>query len=256
MSLNDPITKYLPDSVAANPQLKNITLAHLSNHTSGLPRLPGNYTAQKPFDKLDPYKNYTRQLLFAYLKTCRLDTQSGEKYAYSNLAVGLLGTILERVSGKNFDQMVLDIICKPLQMNSTVQHPYPLISTRFVKVYNEDGDETPPWTFDVLAPAGALRSTVNDLALFVKANMNLGTDKLAKAMELAHQVTFDNDPKIALGWHIIKVDGVNYNFHNGGTYGSSSFVAFNADKKLAVIVLSNAAESTDGLGTGLLRKLQ
>lgn len=256
ISLNDPITKYLPDSVAANPQLQNITLTHLSNHTSGLPRLPGNYQDQKPFESLDPYKNYTRQLLFTYLKDCRLNTKPGEKYAYSNLAVGLLGAILERVSGKNFDQMVLDIICKPLQMKSTVQHLYPLISTRFTKVYNEFGDETLPWSFDILAPCSALRSSINDLALYTKANMTPGTDKLGKAFELTHAITFNGEPQIALGWHIIKVNGVNYYFHDGGTYGSSSFLAYNADKKLAVIILSNASESTNGLGVGLLKKLQ
>jgi hypothetical protein len=61
---------------------------------------------------------------------------------------------------------------------------------------------------------------------------------------------------MGLAWHIILVDGVEYYFHNGGTYGSSSFLAFNTQKNLAVIVLSNAAESTDAIGTGILKKLQ
>ena len=43
LKLTDPITKYLPDSVAANKELKGITLVTLSNHTSGLPRLPDNF---------------------------------------------------------------------------------------------------------------------------------------------------------------------------------------------------------------------
>jgi CubicO group peptidase (beta-lactamase class C family) len=133
---------------------------------------------------------------------------------------------------------------------------YPLITTRFVKVYNEYGEETTTWSFDALASAGALRSTINDIALYAKANMKPGTDKLGNALKLAQKVTFNGEPNIGLGWHIIKVNGVNYTFHNGGTYGSSSFFAFNADKKLAVIILSNATEATDNLGNGLLKKLQ
>src|SRR5690606_15437675 len=40
LDLADPITKYLPDSLAGNPDLQKITLTQLANHTSGLPRLP------------------------------------------------------------------------------------------------------------------------------------------------------------------------------------------------------------------------
>ncbi len=42
ISLQTPVTSFLPDSVAANPALKGITFAQLANHTSGLPRLAGN----------------------------------------------------------------------------------------------------------------------------------------------------------------------------------------------------------------------
>jgi CubicO group peptidase (beta-lactamase class C family) len=185
-----------------------------------------------------------------------LNSKPGEIYAYSNLAVGLLGTILERVSGKSFEQMVGEIICNPLGMQNTIQHLYPMMTTRFATVYNDDGKQTPAWDFNVLAPCGSLRSTINDLVRYTKANMNKGTDKLSKAFELTHQITYSNDTKLGLAWHLITVDGISYYFHNGGTYGSSSFLAFNADKKLAVIVLSNASESTDIVGNTLLKKLQ
>jgi CubicO group peptidase (beta-lactamase class C family) len=256
LSLTDPITKYLPDSAATNPSLKNIKLVNLTNHTSGLPGLPANFTAQKAYQETNPYKNYTKEMLFSYLKSCTLRSEPGTKYAYSNLAVGLLGIILERVSGKPYEQLVSDIICKPLGMNSTVQHLYPLISTRFTTVYDENGSQTPAWDFNALAACGSLRSTVNDLLLYTKANMVKNDTKLSKAFELTHQITFSNDTKVAVGWHIIKVDGVNYYFHNGGTDGSSSFLAYNIEKNIAVIILSNSGASTDTTGVGLLKLLQ
>jgi len=256
LSLTDPITKYLPDSVAANPSLKNIKLVNLTNHTSGLPGLPSNFTAQKAYQETNPYKNYTKEMLFSYLKNCTLRSEPGTKYAYSNLAVGLLGIILERVSGKPYEQLVSDIICKPLGMNNTVQHLYPLISTRFTTVYDENGSQTPAWDFDALAACGSLRSTINDLLLYTKANMAKADTKLSKAFELTHQITFSNDTKVAMGWHIIKVDGVNYYFHNGGTDGSSSFLSYNIEKNIAVIILSNSGASTDITGVGLLKLLQ
>ncbi|MDB5130304.1 MAG: ampC 1, partial [Mucilaginibacter sp.] len=99
------------------------------------------------------------------------------------------------------------------------------------------------------------RSTLNDLLLYAKANLHPGTNDLSKAIELTHQVTFTKDIKISLAWHIIKVNGIEYYFHNGGTNGSSSFLAFNADKDIAIVVLSNAAQSTDPVGIGILKKL-
>lgn len=256
LSLTDPITKYLPDSIARNPVLKNITLLSLSNHTSGLPNLPGNFASQKPYDRLNPYKNYTKQLLYSYLKNCALSSNPGEKYVYSNLGVGLLGVILEQVSGKNFEQLVSDIICTPLQMKSTVQHLYPMISTRFTAVYDDDAKQTPAWDFDVLAPAGSLKSTVNDMLLYAKANITKSDTRLSKAFELTHHITFNTDTKVGLAWHVIAVNGVNYYFHNGGTYGSSSFLAFNAEKNVALVILSNASASTDILGSSILKALQ
>jgi len=254
IKLSDPITKFLPDSVKANPELQSITLLNLCNHTSGLARIPDNLISHAA-DALNPYKDYTKELLYTYLKTCKLESKPGEKYAYSNLAVGLLGSILENVSGELFSQMVRDIICKPLGMFSTDQYLNPLLMPRSVQVYNANGQPTEAWDFDVLAPCGALKSTLNDMMLYAKANLHPGADELSKAIELTHKITFNKDVKIGLAWHVIKVDGVEYYFHNGGTNGSSSFLAFNPEKNIAVVVLSNAAESTDALGTGIFEEI-
>jgi len=255
IKLTDPITKYLPDSVAKNIVLKEVSVQMLSNHTSGLSPLPDNFETEK-YNPLNPYQNYTREMLFSYLENCKLKNKPGEAYAYSNMAVGLLGVILERISSKSYGELVKTIICKPLKMESTAEYLSPQEKQHFVKVYNEAGNETPTWDFDALQACGSLRSTVSNLLKYAIANMNLGQDKLSKAFRLAHQITFNKNPKVGLGWHILKIDNTEYLFHNGGTAGSRSFLAFNMDKNIAVVVLSNSAESTDPVGTGLIKLLQ
>ncbi|MFY7901175.1 MAG: serine hydrolase domain-containing protein, partial [Chitinophagaceae bacterium] len=101
LQLADGILKFLPDSLSKNAYLKGITLAHLSNHSSGLPRLPKNmeFTVS---NYLQPYENYDEKALFTFLKNYSDTTKPGANYAYSNLGVGLLGTILERVYKKPF----------------------------------------------------------------------------------------------------------------------------------------------------------
>ncbi|MBS1523070.1 MAG: beta-lactamase family protein [Bacteroidetes bacterium] len=255
LKLTDPITKYLPDSVSANKELEGITLEMLSNHTSGLSRLPDNFEFHSS-DPYDPYKDYTKKYLYEYLKTCKLSSTPGETYAYSNFGVGLLGSILEQVSGKTFEEMVKEVICSPLGMKNTEQYLTIAQRQRFVTVYNEDGKATSPWTFQVLAACGALRSTVEDMLLYLKANMAQSQTELSKAIELTHQITYNKDIKLGLGWHVIVVNGIEYYFHDGATYGCSSFMAFNIEKKLGIIVLSNSAISTNDLGVSLIKKLQ
>lgn len=256
LQLSDPIIKYLPDSVAANPALQHVTLMQLSNHTSGIPGLPNNFGKQVNYSDANPYKNYTREMMFTFLKNCTLRSEPGKSYAYSNLGVGLLGVILERVSKKTYEQIVTEIICKPLGLKSTMQHLPPPAQANFATLYDENAAQTPAWDFDALAACGSLKSTITDLLLYAKANMVKADNKLSKAFELTHQVTFERDAPVGLGWHIITVDGVKYIFHNGGTSGSSSYMAFNREKNIAIVILSNATAGLDDIGTGILKTIQ
>jgi len=254
ISLTDLITKYLPDSVAANPELKKIKIVNLSNHTSGLVRLPGNILG-KNMDVVNPYKHYTAPLLFSYLKTTKLASVPGEVYNYSNMGAGLLGVILERVGGQTYEELVKEIITEPLQMNSTFQHLTPEFEKRFAKVYNNEGTAIKAWDFDALAGAGGLRSTVNDLLIYAKNNIECKNPDLSKAFELTHQVTFSKKVMVGLGWHIIQTTADPYYWHNGATGGSRSFIMINVKKKVAVVVLSNSEADTDNIGSGIFEKL-
>ena len=255
VKLDDPITKFLPDSVASNPALKGITLEMLSNHTSGLPRLPEDFFKHAT-DALNPYKDYNKKLMFSYLEHWQATTKPGEQYAYSNFAVGLLGEILAHVNGKTFEQTVTEVITTPLGMNSTIQSITPLLKPHTVTGYDEDGNPTPAWDQQAMAPAGALRSTVNNMLIYTKANMINSPTRLSKAMILTHHITYSKDTKVGLGWHIIVVNGVEYYYHDGGTGGYSSFIAFNVEKNLAVVMLSNCAESVSAAGMDILKQLQ
>lgn len=254
ISLTDPITKYLPDSLAANPELQKISILNLSNHTSGLSRMPGNI-AYKGIDNANPYKGYTQQMLFADLKKVKLNAVPGEVYAYSNLGTGLLGVILEKISGKTYETLVKEIITKPLKMTRTFQQLTPEWSGHFVRVYTAEAMETKAWDFDALAGCGALKSTVNDLLIYAGNNIETRNADLSKAFNLSHEVTFSKEQMIGLGWHLLQEKGEVYYWHNGGTGGSRSFLAFNVKKKTAIVLLSNSAAELDGVAREALEKI-
>jgi len=77
LKLTDPVNRYLPDSIPAlQKDGQPITLLTLSNHTSGLLRLPVNLNLFA--SPINPYKTYDRVALFAYLKRAELATPPGQ----------------------------------------------------------------------------------------------------------------------------------------------------------------------------------
>src|SRR5690606_40060335 len=104
------------------------------------------------------------------------------------------------------------------------------------KVYNKDGQETPLWTFDAFTAHGSLKSSVKDLLTYAKAHFKMPATDLEHALAQTRQFTYFNPPDtdIGLAWHMYLMGYEPIYWHNGGTFGSSSYVAFSPDRKIAV----------------------
>jgi CubicO group peptidase (beta-lactamase class C family) len=255
VKLDDPINKYLPDSI---PPLEYegipISLKTLSNHSSGLPGLPSNFHTS---DYTNPYKDYNNSDLYSFYKNFKPLRKPGEKYEYSNLAVGTLGVILENVYHENYETLFTEKICKPLGMNETREFLRKDDSARFAKGYNGDGIYNPQWDFRALAAAGCIRSTASDLLKYAKANLGDAPSELNKAIQLTHTITFtEGQTKVALAWHYIKPGTDEVIFHNGETGGYHSYVAINQNKKFAVVILSNCIRGTEKVGGAIMKWLE
>lgn len=254
VGLDDNITRFLPDSVASNPSLQNITLKQLANHTSGLPRLPDNLDGSREESPSDPYAGYTQAQLYTYLKTYKAEIPPDSTYLYSNLGYGLLGDILVNISGKSYNELVQEMICDTLEMRNTTVSP-DADTQHLARAYDENGKETAHWTFnDAMAGAGALKSTVFDLLRFARAHFKLPETDLENALALTRQFTFFTPPDtdIGLGWHMNLAGGNLVYRHTGNTSGSSSFIALSPDRRVAVVMLSNTAEAVDSTAMAVL----
>ncbi|HEY6976594.1 MAG TPA: serine hydrolase domain-containing protein [Chitinophagaceae bacterium] len=255
VKLDDPVNKYLPDSI---PQLQYegiaITLKTLSNHSSGLPRMPSNFHSP---NNNNPYKDYDNNDLYSFYKNFKPSRKPGERYEYSNLAVGTLGVILEKVYNENFETLLVEKICRPLGMNDTKEFLRTDDSARFAKGYNEDGIYNSQWDFKALAAAGAIRSTVADLLKYANANLGVAPQKLNAAIQLTHNITFaEGETKVGLAWHYIKPGSDEVIFHNGGTGGYHSYLAINRGKKFAVVILSNCTRGTENVGAAIMKWME
>jgi D-alanyl-D-alanine-carboxypeptidase/D-alanyl-D-alanine-endopeptidase len=253
VSLNDPISKYLPKSVKTPTRNgREITLLDLSTQTSSLPRLPGNFS---PKDPQNPYADYTVAQMYEFLSGYTLTRDIGSRYEYSNLGVGLLGHVLTLRAGKVYEILVRTRICQPLKMNSTGIRLTPEMQKRLATGHNAVLLPVPNWDLPTLAGAGALRSTVNDMLKFVAANLGLNKSRLFPAMQMTHQSRHDTgvpDLEIGLNWHILKKFGSVIVWHNGGTGGYHSFIGFDQKQRKGVVVLSNSTNDIDDIGRHLL----
>jgi CubicO group peptidase (beta-lactamase class C family) len=248
MKLDDPINLYLRDSIPAlNFQGHPITLKQLANHTSGFPRLPANIFNGK-VNAQDPYKHYLPDSLYSFLMTYRPVVMPGTVFSYSNYGAGVLGTLLEWKEQHSFEQLVISQICKPLGMNHTTISLDDAAQKNFAQGYNEKSETTDPWDLAALKGSGAIRSTLNDMIIYVLAQMGT-SNPLKKAIDLTHKLTFESkEQTMGLGWRISAAGKSTYLHHSGGTGGFRSFVGFDPARQFGVVILSNAAEDVTALG--------
>ena len=96
-----------------------ITFGNLSDHTSGLPRMPTNFA---PADPGNPFADYTVDQLYSFLSGYELTRDVGSAYEYSNLAQGLLGHILALNAGLPYESLMIKTIAKPLANERDKNH--------------------------------------------------------------------------------------------------------------------------------------
>ncbi|ODU23376.1 MAG: hypothetical protein ABS95_03690 [Verrucomicrobia bacterium SCN 57-15] len=257
MKLDDPVANYLPKSVRMPARNgKKITLLQLATHTSGLPREPDN---REP-DHYDPRyvdapsADYTVEKLYAFLSGYQLARDPGTRFEYSNPGMALVGQAAALKAETNYESLVVDRICRPLQMDSTRVTLTPELKSRFAIGHSHCGYALPSCDFGALAPVSALKSTASDMLKYLSANLGLTPSPLVPVMERTHAVRFLNampDSDIGLGW-IISCDpqGTKMVWHNGATFGHLAFVGFDKERRRGVVLLSNSRMSNELLGLG------
>jgi CubicO group peptidase (beta-lactamase class C family) len=231
VQLDDPISMYLPEGVTA-PEYegRSITLLDLATHTSGLPRDGIQIDYSTP-DKM-----------YAFLSKYTLTRAPGSANEYSNFGFSLLGDLLVRVAGaEDYEALLEDRITRPLGMDSTRIEVTPDMRSRLAFPHSTYSDITTPWFAPAFDPAGGIRSTANDMLKFLAVNMGLTETKLQPAIQLA------NTPQRP---------GENGSYNQGGrTMGYTSFLIWDSEREIGLVVLTNAFTDVSDVSFQLMRGL-
>jgi CubicO group peptidase (beta-lactamase class C family) len=230
LKLDVPISAYLPDYPKKNGDI--ITIHHLLTHSSGIRDLlsfPG-------FSKNISRNAYSPAELVKLFADSTLQFKPGEKFAYTNSGYMLLGYIIEKVTGKSYEQVLQENIFTPLKMNNTgYDHSRALLKNR-AKGYEKNGRiYVNANSIDMSVPyaAGALYSTVEDLYLW---------DQALYGNQLLRKENMD----LLFTKHISS--GGNYHYGYGWGLG-----AINSGNTSELIETMGHSGSIDGFATQLTR---
>lgn len=252
VQLNDPIETYLPGIKIPERDGKKITLRHLATHHSGLPSLPDDFS---PKNMMNPYADYTTEDFYRFLNHYTLQRAPGEQFEYSNLGMGLVGHILSKQADLSYEELVRNRICDELGMKNTAITLTSNMKKHFAKGYHLK-QEIEYWDIPTLAGAGALRSNIKDMTLFLSASMGLlnsPVTDLLKQCQTQQCTASSIGCDVGLGWIISRSNHADVIWHNGGTGGFRTYLGFNPKTQKGIVVLSNStAEWPDAFSLCLL----
>ncbi|MGH3449500.1 MAG: serine hydrolase domain-containing protein, partial [Haloechinothrix sp.] len=208
IALGEPVAGHLPEFAASDPAKGAITVKQMITHTSGLRSWLPLYTL--PDDEARMQAIYTSELRRA----------PGSGYEYSDLNLITLAVMIERVTGRGFDQVVAERITTPLGMVDTGFNPpeskLDRIAATEWQPWTDRGmirgsvhDEN-AWSFGGVAGHAGIFSTVKDMAIFGQMVLNGGrygkvrilSEDSVRAMLTNHNVGMGRAAARGLGWQV------------------------------------------------------
>lgn len=260
LRLDDPVARHLPgDFHVPVVEGRQITLADLATHTSGLPRfppLPGVPLSPKWLEALVRFSVEDFKAWFADLHPER---PAGAAWEYSN-AVGytLLGMALAHRGGQPYEALVLARVIDRLGLHETIFHPTAAMGPRLAEGHDGALKPVQPLELGIFAPAGALRSAPRDMARFAAAILPDSGSPIAPAQQLLLTVRRPAPPiggMQALGWEALNAPGGAFMSKDGVSAGQAASMVFDPDSRVAIVAFSNTvpnlrSSSASGGGVG------
>jgi CubicO group peptidase (beta-lactamase class C family) len=237
LSMTDSVARYLPANLNLPKNFEKITFENLATHQSGLPRLP---SGMKLFGKdamVDPYSIFDEERIFRAIQETKLKSNPGlGRPRYSNYGFGLLGFALEKVTGKVYEDLLMQEIIDPIGLSSATFGDEGLRQGRSGK------KQVAPWHMGRFAAMGGLRMNALDLSKFLLTSQDK-THPLAQAFEETFKIRFSSKrAAMGLAWHFFndeKIVG-----HGGGTLGARTEGYIDLETGNTVVVFGDGNPGT------------
>ncbi len=246
VNLTDSVRSYV---AALPPEFEAVTLHHLLTHTSGI----ANYTADRELVTSHD-EHLPRARVVESFASKPLAFRPGEKFDYSNSNYFLLGLVIERVSGKTYEEYLQANVLGPAYMPRTTTafdaHTFDAAVGSSVDDH-EKLVPVPVWNTPLPFAAGALRSSAIDMIAWDRA---LTSGKLLNAESERIRTTPDKDD-YASGVDVHMRSGYRVESHGGRIDGFRSFFARVPAIGVAVVFLSSSEDFDASAFGGAVTKM-
>ena len=256
VNLDRTISDYLPEF--ANKPAAKVTIRQLLNHTSGIP----NYDIIKDFFPRISRQSFSREDYIKVYQDSALAFIPGSRYMYSSWGYFTLGYIIEKVTGKSYEQAMKDEIFNKINMQNSGSYLHTQIVSKRASGYDYGFGNYVSADFrdqSNTMGTGDIYSTVEDLFKFhmALAGNSLLNNELKKEM-----FTPGIRPaRYGYGWFnqnfkYTATDSVTVNYHLGSTEGFIAFfIRIPETKSMAVILCNSAPTDFFGIIKNLLKVL-
>lgn len=260
-SFDDKLSNYVPEFRVRTPgHAQRLKVDHVLSHTTGL--TPNAYD-----NMLEDGWSLTK--IMPRFKKLKPMCGPGTCYGYQNIVYSFIEPVIEKTTGKRFEDLMETRIFDPLGMKDSslglegylaaANRAEPHVLTR--RGWHRT---TVKPNYYAVAPAAGVNASVMDLAKWVRAQMGHNSDVLDA--ELLTTVTEKRvqtkremrkrtwrpvlkDAHYGYGWRIYDLGDEDIVMHGGGVSGFRSLIAFSKDRDIGLVMLMNAeTRSIDQLG--------
>jgi CubicO group peptidase (beta-lactamase class C family) len=248
VELDALVRRYIPELRLADEQAAaKVTVLNLLNHTSGL----GWDLLVDTGEGDDALARFV-----AHLANLELIAPPGERASYSQAAYSVVGRIMEKVTGRTYEQAAASLVLEPLGLTHTFFTPEDVMTRRFAVGHNPGEDGTLSvarlWRGPRCRnPGGGIASSVADQLRWARFHLGDGRAESSEAVlppEVLHRM---KEPTVALqgstlgdalgiSWFLRDIDGVRTVGHGGSANGQFAEFLTVPERGFAVVALSNS----------------
>jgi CubicO group peptidase (beta-lactamase class C family) len=258
-------------------EYENVTLIQLLSHRAGLPEWIGHLTSKTVDDQFAVNwwvdSNTPRIMRSKYLKTTvkqRLVDEPDQSVYYSNSGYIMAGAMIEKITGKTYEHLMIEEIFNPLGLHTAGFGPPVKLSSAYQPFGHKAVGLAPtPISRDFpvyMAPTAAIHVSIEDWAKFIRFHLKpeihgkavLSDDALRRLQTSPNNVNWRKDAEengygvpslnYALGWYTLDISGKEgLLWHPGGNTGFIAQVIVDPDNKNAILVVTNVREKHEHL---------
>lgn len=266
---DDTVKRILPDLdlydnwIEENLQVKDIMI-----HRMGIKGQQGTYI---------PNLGYSRDDVYKMLHLLKPGYSFRGSYEYNNITFIIAQKIIEKLSGKSWEENLQEVILDPLGMSNTSANGEPFAASPYAAVPHDYGwkdsiyyspligEELALHWLTVVGPAGSINSTVPDMLKYVQFHLDKGrvgekeiiTKKGMNYLHKGQTITSQDSARTTLYshcWFVEQNSKYRLWFHTGTTWGFTTLVAFVPQLNLGMVFLVNS-DAPATLRYSLMRRL-